>query len=95
MEQIGARVAHVGDSEHVVFDIGAGCRAAHARLAKPVERSLDDRGVCSFDGGRQSCGVGSCGAVLAMVSTAMEEATSPAAWPPMPSHTQKSGDCTR
>ena len=48
----------MGDSEHVVFDIGAGCRAAHAGLAKPVERSLDDRGVCSFDGGRQSCGVG-------------------------------------
>ena len=36
-----------------------------------------------------------CGAVLAMVSTAMELATSPAACPPMPSHTQKSGDWTR
>ena len=35
------------------------------------------------------------GPVLAMVSTAIALATSPAAWPPMPSHTQKSGEAAR
>ena len=50
VEQIGARVAHVGDGEHVVFDIGAGCRAAHTGLAQAVECGLDDGGVGSFDG---------------------------------------------
>ena len=42
-----------------------------------------------------SAGSAVLGAILAIVSTAMELATSPAAWPPMPSHTQNSGDCTR
>ena len=35
------------------------------------------------------------GPVLAMVSTAIALATSPAAWPPMPSHTQNSGEAAR
>ena len=42
-----------------------------------------------------AAGSAACGAQRAMVSTAMELATSPAAWPPMPSQTAKSGLWTR
>lgn len=79
MEQIGARVAHVGDGERVVFDVGAGGCAAHAGLAQAVQGRLDYGGVGCLDGSARRAASADCGAVLAIVSTAMEEATSPAA----------------
>ena len=58
MEQVGARVTHVGDGERVVFDIGASGCAAHAGLAQAIQGSLDYGGVGGLDGCRQACGVG-------------------------------------
>ena len=58
VEQIGARVAHVGDGERVVFDVGAGGCAAHAGLAQAVQGRLDYGGVGSLDGCGQACCVG-------------------------------------
>ena len=58
VEQVGARVAHVGDGERVVFDIGASGCAAHAGLAQAIQGGLDYGGVSSLDGCRQACGVG-------------------------------------
>ena len=57
VEQVGARVAHVGDGERIVFDVGAGCRATHAGFAQAVERGLDHGGVGCLDGCGQSRGV--------------------------------------
>ena len=58
VEQVGARVAHVGDGERVVFDIGASGCAAHARLAQAVQGGLDYGGVSGLDGCGQACCVG-------------------------------------
>ena len=58
VEQIGARVAHVGDGERVVFDVGAGGCAAHAGLAQAVQGRLDYGGVGCLDGCGQACCVG-------------------------------------
>ena len=58
VEQVGARVAHVGDGERIVFDIGASGCAAHAGLAQAIQGGLDYGGVSGLDGCRQACGVG-------------------------------------
>ena len=58
VEQVGARVAHVGDGERVVFDVGAGGRASHAGFAQAVEGGLDHGGVGGLDGCCQARGVG-------------------------------------
>ena len=58
VEQVGARVAHVGDGERVVFDIGASGCAAHAGLAQAIQGGLDYGGVGCLDGCGQACCVG-------------------------------------
>lgn len=58
VEQVGARVTHVGDGERVVFDIGASGCAAHAGLAQAVQGRLDYGGVGCLDGCGQACCVG-------------------------------------
>ena len=58
VEQVGARVAHVGDGERVVFDIGAGGRATHAGLAQAIQGGLDHSGVGGLDGCSQACRIG-------------------------------------
>ena len=49
MQQVCARVAHVGDGDGVAFDIGAGCSAAHARFSQAVRCGFDDGSVGGFD----------------------------------------------
>ena len=94
MEQVGARVAHVGDGERVVFDIGAGGCAAHAGLAQAVQGRLDYGGVGCLDGCGQACCVGGLWGRLGNSLDGDGRGYLAGSVTTMPSHTQKSGDCT-
>ena len=64
-------------------------------LPRPFTAASMTAAFAASTAAASAAGSAACGAQRAMVSTAMELATSPAAWPPMPSQTAKSGLWTR
>ena len=58
VQQVGARIAHLGDDYLVIEDEGCGHGRAHARAAAAVFGAFEHGGVCLPDGFCERVGVG-------------------------------------